>query len=1077
MLLLQQLIGLLLINLAYGETPDSVSISTVNHTGPMIEGNQYELQCDVLNVAPVQNLTVKWYKGETLVNQTTFTDTIKTPVDKTATLMIRPDRSDDGVQYRCEAELNLGEEGPQPPPKVTSDPLSITVHYKPIINETKLPSTVSVFRKHPVVLVCKAEGNPEPTISWNLGTNNTVYSETLTITDSTPEDLSCIANNSVGTDTRHVKVSVKETPDSVSISTVNHIGPMIEGNQYELQCDVLNVAPVQNLTVKWYKGETLVDQTTFTDTIKTPVNETVTLMIRPDRSDDGVQYRCEAELNLGEEGPQPPPKVTSKPLSITVHYKPIIIETKLPSTVSVFRGYTVVIVCKAEGNPEPTISWNLGTNNTVYNETLTITDSTPEDLSCIANNSVGNTTRHVKVSVKETPDSVSISTVNPTGPMIEGNQYELQCDVLNVAPVQNLTVKWYKGETLVDQTTFTDTIKTPVDKTATLMIRPDRSDDGVQYRCEAELNLGAEGPQPPPKVISDPLSITVHYKPIINETKLPSTVSVFRGYTVVIVCKAEGNPEPTISWNLGTNNTVYSETLTITDSTPEDLSCIANNSVGTDIRHVKVSVKDGDCPVELNPQRVVVRYGGSVAVNCSTNVPHDGMGWEASEGLVPMSSSVNLITWRVSNLTEWDTEPFCFINPKGGKQCASYLPVTIYKTPDSVSISTVNPIGPMIEGNQYELQCDVLNVAPVQNLTVKWYKGETLVNQTTFTDTIKTPVDKTATLMIRPDRSDDGVQYRCEAELNLGAEGPQPSPKDTSDSLSITVHYKPQINLCEGWSPKNGTPLVSYPNLNYIKGNPRPNISWRRKSSLLSASVPLNTNDSGKYELTASNELGHFTCSINILVEYPPKLNCSERYEVKEQTDWQPPCLADGLPKPDIVLYKNGKNLKLPFYLKWNDSGLYHLNATNKHGSVISYFTLNILYAPMIHASQDKFSVEEDSSITLECNSTGNPEPDVWWSFNNKNISTGRRYIVRATSTSAGVYTCSAKSNVGHKDKNFVVEIKGKPPNYIPYVVVALLVVLIILLCLYLWKRKKTSGSYDIQPEYEMFLLSNGGTS
>ncbi|XP_067238659.1 intercellular adhesion molecule 1 [Chanodichthys erythropterus] len=579
------------------KTPDSVSISTVNHTGPMIEGNQYELQCDVLNVAPVQNLTVKWYKGETLVDQTTFTDTIKTPVNETVTLMIRPDRSDDGVQYRCEAELNLGEEGPQPPPKVTSDPLSITVHYKPIINETKLPSTVSVFRGYTVVIVCKAEGNPNPTISWNLGTNNTVYSETLTITDSTPEDLSCIANNSVGNTTRHVKVSVQD----ISTRVGDHNGPMIEGNQYELQCDVLNVA--KSVVVRWYKGETLVDQTTFTDTIKTPVNETVTLMIRPDRSDNGVQYRCEAELDLGEEGPQPPPKVTSKPLSITVHYKPIINETKLPSTVSVFRGYTVVIVCKAEGNPNPTISWNLGTNNTVYSETLTITDSTPEDLSCIANNSVGNTTRHVKVSVQD----ISISTVDPIGPMIEGNQYELQCDVLNVAPDQYLTVKWYKGETLVDQTTFTDTIKTPVNETVTLMIRPDRSDDGVQYRCEAELNLG-EGPQPPPKVISDPLSITVFSKPIINETKLPSKVPVFRGYEMVLVCEAEGNPEPTISWNLGTNKPVYNETLTITDSTPENLSCIANNSVGNTTRHVKVVLKEDYLPLIAGLVAITVAF-------------------------------------------------------------------------------------------------------------------------------------------------------------------------------------------------------------------------------------------------------------------------------------------------------------------------------------------------------------------------------------------------------------------------------------------------------------------------------------
>ncbi|XP_067238660.1 intercellular adhesion molecule 2-like [Chanodichthys erythropterus] len=262
-----------------------------------------------------------------------------------------------------------------------------------------------------------------------------------------------------------------------------------------------------------------------------------------------------------------------------------------------------------------------------------------------------------------------------------------------------------------------------------------------------------------------------------------------------------------------------------------------------------------ECPLQLNPQRVVVRYNGSVAVNCSTSVQHDGIGWEASEGAVPMSLSVSLITWRVSNLREWDTEPFCFINTKDGDQCSSYLPVTIYKTPDSVSISTLNPIGPMKEGNQYELQCDVLNVAPVQNLTVKWYKRETLVDQTTFTDTIKTPVDKTVTLMIRPDRSDDGVQYRCEAELDLGAEGPQPPPKVTSKPLSVKVYYKPKH------SSSNETINISNEvTLNCtVKANPPPTYTWdseQLKEKITSSVLPSSKLSPGNYTCIATNSQG-----------------------------------------------------------------------------------------------------------------------------------------------------------------------------------------------------------------------------
>ncbi|XP_065110139.1 vascular cell adhesion protein 1-like [Paramisgurnus dabryanus] len=305
------------------------------------------------------------------------------------------------------------------------------------------------------------------------------------------------------------------------------------------------------------------------------------------------------------------------------------------------------------------------------------------------------------VTVYKTPDSVSINRVDR--PMIEGSQYELQCDIVNVAPVKNLIVKWFKGETKVKTETFTDTMKTPVNKTSKLQITAVRSDNGAQYRCEAELKLGADGPKPPPKVTSDSLNITVYS-----------------------ICAL----------------------------------------------------------LQLNPSSVVVEYDSSVSVDCSTDVTHDGMGWEAT-GSVPMTGD-KLVTWRVSNLRRWDIRPQCYMN-YNRTQCTHLLPVTVYKTPDNVSINTVDR--PMIEGSQYQLQCDIVNVAPVKNLIVKWFKGETEVKSETFNNTMKTPVNETSTLEITANRSDNGTQYRCEAELNLGAKGPQPPPKMTSKSIQITVQY------------------------------------------------------------------------------------------------------------------------------------------------------------------------------------------------------------------------------------------------------------------------------------------------
>ncbi|XP_043091657.1 hemicentin-1-like [Puntigrus tetrazona] len=259
-----------------------------------------------------------------------------------------------------------------------------------------------------------------------------------------------------------------------------------------------------------------------------------------------------------------------------------------------------------------------------------------------------------------------------------------------------------------------------------------------------------------------------------------------------------------------------------------------------------------DCPVQLNPERVVVRHGGSVTADCSTSVQHQGIGWEASQGAVSMITDKSLITWRVSELTEWDIEPFCFINYKKGDklhQCLVKLPVTVYKTPDSVSISTVNHSGPMMEGKEYKLQCDVLGVAPVQYLTVKWYKGQTLLNQTTFNDNIKTPVNKTATLLIRPDRADDGAQYKCVAELVLGAEGPSP----TESAFNAEVYYKPKYSISTETIFKGDDVLLNCT----VKANPAPTYIWDHLKETSSSSVLQSSELSpGNYTCTATNTRG-----------------------------------------------------------------------------------------------------------------------------------------------------------------------------------------------------------------------------
>ncbi|KAL7826835.1 hypothetical protein AOLI_G00320440 [Acnodon oligacanthus] len=889
------------------KTPDRVSISTVDLSGPMIEGEQYKLQCDIQNVAPVELLTVSWFKGDTLLDKKTFNDSIETPVNQSSTLQISPSRADDGAQYWCKAELDLGPQGTQHPAPVTSDPLNITVHYKPVINCSNWnPLINTTLDSLPLAVM----GKPEPYIKWRKGTSWILSTKHLSKKDSGQYEY--YASNKFGSAYCATSITVEYGPEFDCPSEYERR----EHTLFLANCSIM-ASPEAN--VSWSRDGRNVER---------PHNLT--------RRDNGL-YNVTAQNKHGTE---------HHVLTINVLYGPEI--ESGDESVEVYEGRNVTLPCTAEGNPEPNIIWSFNNQSKTTGgrqTTLTISGATFDDggeYTCTALNTIGSRTRRVLLVVKEIPDRVSISTVSHTGPMIEGEQYELRCDVQKVSPVERLTVNWFKEDTPMKNKTFTDSTKTPENMFDTLQISPSIKDNGTQYRCEAKLDLGPDGPQPPLTVTSDALTITVLYP----------------------------------------------------------------------------------CILTLQPPKVVVAYGTKASANCSTSVNHMGIGWEASQGAVDMQTVVKLIPWSVDRLVEWGIKPFCFINSSPEKQCKLHLNVIMYKTPDRVSISTVGPTGPMIEGEQYELQCDVQNVAPVELLILKWYKGGTLLDKETFNDSIKTPVNRSSTLQISPSSADDGAQYRCEAELDLGPDGPQPPTGVKSEPLSISVLYKPVINCLE-WSPVINSTLSSYPYA--VKGNPPPVVNWFQGQSQVELTKRLGQHDSGQYKYTAMNRMGNRSCVINITVEYGPKFDCLPSYEVREHTAFSEICKVISSPLADVTWHKNGITVKPPHSLTRRDNGSYKITAKNKHGTEDHHLTINVLYGPEIESGDESVEVYEGRDVTLPCTAEGNPEPNIMWSFNNQSKTTGGRQttlmISGATFDDGGEYTCTALNTIGSRTRRILLVI------------------------------------------------------
>ncbi|XP_017574461.1 cell adhesion molecule 4-like [Pygocentrus nattereri] len=260
-------------------------------------------------------------------------------------------------------------------------------------------------------------------------------------------------------------------------------------------------------------------------------------------------------------------------------------------------------------------------------------------------------------------------------------------------------------------------------------------------------------------------------------------------------------------------------------------------------------------PIVLTPPRVVVAYEAPASANCSTNLTHLGMGWEAPLGPVDMNDDVNQLTWKVDSLTEWNIKPFCFVNVNPSYQAKKILEVIVYKVPDSVSIR-LNDMGQVTEGRTYELLCDIKSIAPLKNLVVKWYKGKTVINSDLSNETDTTPKNKLAKLSISPNRRDNGAQYSCEAQLELGADGPQPPPTKKSEPLSVNVYYSPKFSRSvETLNQTNKEITLDCT----VEANPPPEYTWStptqdEKSNKAVLSVPALR--SGTYNCTASNKYG-----------------------------------------------------------------------------------------------------------------------------------------------------------------------------------------------------------------------------
>ncbi|KAM4534927.1 hemicentin-1 [Fundulus diaphanus] len=668
--------------------------------------------------------------------------------------------------------------------------------------------------------------------------------------------------------------------------------------------------------------------------------------------------------------------------------------------------------------------------------------------------------------------------------------YELQCDVVSVATVQNLTVTWYKNneecttEACIEAGGERDSIS------SMLPVNIGREEISAGFRCEVQLNLGQESPQHP--LVSATHYVSARYAPELR-TNSSTSITLPKGGNATLLCDVEGNPPPEYRWTI--DEELQLETtnkLEITGvNSRSTYSCTATNILGNITVRIHVDVEEvttttgptaqpvteakepENCGLTLTPSEVYVKYGDPASIICSTTSKEFGLiDWENAVGTKNKTPST--VTWKVEKLEDFTVEPFCYVTMTDNNQCIKYPNITLYKLPDLVEVLAAGD-GSVTEGKEHQLQCNMNRVAPVDRLLVKWYKDEELVltdDQNSFSVTSLDGhlCDITSVYNFTAKKSDNGALFTCKAEFQFGPAGPPVPPSMASEPHTAVVHYKPTMKACPARYLGEENELRLHDVSCEADGNPPPTITWYHNGAQVNPSTPLQRNDSGTYKATVVNSVGQIETDVHITVEYRPSFTCQMRYEVKVNDTVKTLCEPEGLPRPSIHWLQNGKQI-LPQRWKKHESGNYSVKASNKYGTAEHEFYLDILYPPEFTGLKRQVLFSADKNVSLVCQAGGNPEPEIRWEYqladNVDWTTTGRQKIItitRATSANTGSYKCIATNKVGKVTGTVTLEERAEPRHSFVNLwwllpVVGLLFILAIVL---LVKRQKKLGQYDV---------------
>ncbi|KAI1285841.1 Muscle M-line assembly protein unc-89 [Halotydeus destructor] len=412
----------------------------------------------------------------------------------------------------------------------------------------------------------------------------------------------------------------------------------------------------------------------------------------------------------------------------------------------------------------------------------------------------------------------------------------------------------------------------------------------------------------------------------------------------------------------------------------------------------------------------------------------------------------------------------CVANKSSGRiRCSAELTIKgRHRDPEPPSSSVEDPEVVMVTEGQSAMLETKLGGWP--RPSVKWYKEDgSEVTSGERTKLLYDEEDESFALMIKTTMASDSGTYTVIGQNELG---------QASAQAQLTVKSSPKLlaELTNAEAVTNEMFLLSCivqcipeAEVKWIKDGDQVQVSNRVKIEKDGNEFILTINksrlqDSGEYELIATNELGEARSKCTVTIKEPPKwlprftrrLTDYESRDGDEDIDFT--AKVDARPPASIRWLYEGKELHPnelyrfetkdkedgQLFVLWlskvgfEHSGSYTCEASNSEGSVSSMARLVVNSKPMFtKVLKELKPMAPGSSVSLCVKATGHPKPSLKWLKSDRQVELDDRLsldsenstlnIAKIKEEDAGKYSCQASNIFGTASTECSLEVLTKP--------------------------------------------------